>query len=58
MTGPRLHLIFDADDTLWEANILFERAINDFVEWIAHPTSDKASITAGVAPASFGSTSN
>jgi putative hydrolase of the HAD superfamily len=46
MTGPRLHLIFDADDTLWEANILFERAINDFVEWIAHPTSDKASIRA------------
>ena len=46
MTGPRQHLIFDADDTLWEANILFERAINDFVEWIAHPTSDKASIRA------------
>jgi len=46
VTGPRLHLIFDADDTLWEANILFDRAINDFIEWIAHPTSDKASIRA------------
>jgi putative hydrolase of the HAD superfamily len=46
MTGPRLHLIFDADDTLWEANILFERAIRDFIDWIAHPTSDKASIRA------------
>jgi putative hydrolase of the HAD superfamily len=46
MLGTRLHLIFDADDTLWEANILFERAINDFIEWIAHPTSDKASIRA------------
>jgi putative hydrolase of the HAD superfamily len=46
MTGPRLHLIFDADDTLWEANILFERAIGDFVEWIAHPTLDHPSIRA------------
>lgn len=42
----RLHLIFDADDTLWEANILFERAIRDFIDWIAHPTSDRASIRA------------
>jgi putative hydrolase of the HAD superfamily len=42
----RLHLIFDADDTLWEANILFERAINDFVGWIAHPTREPASIRA------------
>jgi putative hydrolase of the HAD superfamily len=46
MPETRLHLIFDADDTLWEANILFERAINDFIEWIAHPTSDKTSIRA------------
>ncbi len=33
----RLHLIFDADDTLWENNVLFDRAIVDFVAWIAHP---------------------
>jgi putative hydrolase of the HAD superfamily len=46
MAAARLHLIFDADDTLWEANILFERAIRDFIDWIAHPTSDKASIRA------------
>jgi putative hydrolase of the HAD superfamily len=46
VTTPRLHLIFDADDTLWEANILFERAINDFIEWIAHPSSDKTAIRA------------
>ena len=45
--GPeRLHLIFDADDTLWEANILFERAIDDFITWIAHPTLDPVSIRA------------
>jgi putative hydrolase of the HAD superfamily len=34
----RQHLIFDADDTLWENNVLFERTIDDFIEWMAHPT--------------------
>lgn len=29
-------LIFDADDTLWENNIYFERAFDDFVEFMAH----------------------
>jgi len=29
-------LIFDADDTLWENNIYFERAFDDFVEFLAH----------------------
>jgi putative hydrolase of the HAD superfamily len=37
-------LIFDADDTLWENNILFERVIDDFLEWLAHPTLDKTEI--------------
>lgn len=31
-------LIFDADDTLWELNHLFERVIDDYLEWLAHPT--------------------
>ena len=31
-------LLFDADDTLWENNVLFERAIAQFVEMVAHPT--------------------
>jgi putative hydrolase of the HAD superfamily len=43
-TSERRHLIFDADDTLWECNILFDRAIADFVEWIAHPTLDHDAI--------------
>jgi putative hydrolase of the HAD superfamily len=30
-------LIFDADDTLWEFNHLFERVIDDYLEWLAHP---------------------
>jgi putative hydrolase of the HAD superfamily len=44
--GTRLHLIFDADDTLWENNVLFDRAIADFIEWVAHPTLDADAITA------------
>lgn len=37
-------LIFDADDTLWENNVLFERVIDDFMDWLAHPTLDRATI--------------
>ena len=32
------HLIIDADDTLWENNIYFERAFDEFVEFLAHST--------------------
>lgn len=39
-------LIFDADDTLWENNILFERVIDDFMRWVAHPTLDDTAIRA------------
>jgi putative hydrolase of the HAD superfamily len=31
-------LIVDADDTLWENNIYFERAFDEFVEFLAHST--------------------
>jgi putative hydrolase of the HAD superfamily len=30
------HLIFDADDTLWENNIYFERAFDEFVDFLDH----------------------
>ena len=30
------NLIIDADDTLWENNIYFERAFDQFVEFLAH----------------------
>lgn len=36
----RQTLIFDADDTLWENNVYFKRVIDDFVNWVAHPTLD------------------
>jgi putative hydrolase of the HAD superfamily len=42
----RLTLVFDADDTLWENNVLFERAFGAFRAWLAHPTLDEAGIRA------------
>ncbi len=32
----RQNLIVDADDTLWENNIYFERAFDDFCDFLAH----------------------
>ena len=32
----RQHLLIDADDTLWENNIYFERAIHAFLEFLNH----------------------
>jgi putative hydrolase of the HAD superfamily len=37
-------LIFDADDTLWENNVLFERVIDDYLDWLRHPTLDKTQL--------------
>jgi len=39
-------LIFDADDTLWENNVVFERVIEDYLDWVAHPTVDRAQVRA------------
>ena len=33
-----MNLIFDADDTLWENNIYFERAFDEFVDFLDHST--------------------
>ncbi|HKV04421.1 MAG TPA: HAD family hydrolase [Candidatus Acidoferrales bacterium] len=33
---PRHTLLIDADDTLWENNIFFERAIDDFITRLEH----------------------
>jgi putative hydrolase of the HAD superfamily len=32
----RQNLIFDADDTLWENNIYFEKAFDEFVDFLGH----------------------
>ncbi|MGI4756827.1 MAG: HAD family hydrolase [Janthinobacterium lividum] len=37
-------LMIDADDTLWENNIYFERAIDRFIEVVAHPTFSPAEV--------------
>ena len=42
----REHLIVDADDTLWENNIYFERAFDEFVEFLGHSSLTAAEIRA------------
>ena len=37
-------LVFDADDTLWENNIYFERAFEDFCGYLDHSTLSPAEI--------------
>jgi putative hydrolase of the HAD superfamily len=37
-------LIFDADDTLWENNIYFEHAFDDFVEFLGHSALTPAQV--------------
>jgi putative hydrolase of the HAD superfamily len=45
VTG-RQTLVFDADDTLWENNVLFERVIDAYLDWLAHPSLDRAATRA------------
>jgi putative hydrolase of the HAD superfamily len=41
-------LIFDADDTLWEFNHLFERVIDDYLDWLAQPSQSGEDIRAAL----------
>jgi putative hydrolase of the HAD superfamily len=36
--SQRQNLLVDADDTLWENNIYFERAFDDFCDYLSHST--------------------
>ena len=36
--GRIVNLLIDADDTLWENNIYFERAFDEFVDFLGHST--------------------
>jgi putative hydrolase of the HAD superfamily len=38
------HLIVDADDTLWENNIYFERAFEQFTDFLAHSSMSAAEV--------------
>ncbi len=40
----RLSLLIDADDTLWENNIYFERAFNDFCDFLNHSALTPAQV--------------
>ncbi len=42
--AERQHLIFDADDTLWENNVYFEQAFDEFVEFLAHSALTPAEV--------------
>ncbi len=42
----RQHLIFDADDTLWENNIYFEAAFDQFCEYLGHSSMSPEEIRA------------
>ena len=42
--GHRQSLIFDADDTLWENNIYFEHAFEQFCSYLAHSSMSPAHI--------------
>ena len=50
----RQHLIFDADDTLWENNIYFEEAFDRFCEYLDHseltPPAIRPSMRSGMPP--------
>jgi putative hydrolase of the HAD superfamily len=42
----RLELWIDADDTLWENNIFFERAFTSFVDYLKHSTHSPGEVRA------------
>ncbi len=43
---PRYHLIFDADDTLWENNIYFEAAFDEFCAYLNHSSMPSTEVRA------------
>lgn len=40
------HILIDADDTLWENNIYFERATEDFVDFLDHSSLSRDEVKA------------
>ena len=39
--SARQHLLIDADDTLWENNIYFEDAFDEFVNFLGHSSMSR-----------------
>ena len=46
--GVRLNLLFDADDTLWDSNIHFLEAFDEFVEAVAGAGVEREAVAAAV----------
>lgn len=46
LSQTRQILIFDGDDTLWENNVYFERAIDDFIAYLNHTTMTPSEVRA------------
>src|SRR5258708_10459314 len=44
--SARQHLLIDADDTLWENNIYFEDAFDEFVNFLGHSSMSAAEVRA------------
>ncbi len=44
----RQNLIFDGDDTLWENEIFYERAIESFIDELAHSRMSRAEVRAAL----------
>lgn len=44
----RQYLIIDADDTLWENNIYFEKAFDEFYDFLSHATMSPAEVRAAL----------
>jgi putative hydrolase of the HAD superfamily len=42
----RQTLVFDADDTLWENEVLFQRVVDAYLDWVAHPTLEHDAVRA------------
>jgi len=44
----RVHLIIDGDDTLWENNVYFERAIEEFIDFLDHSSMSRRQVRAAL----------
>jgi len=45
-SNARQHLLIDADDTLWENNVYFEEAFDEFVDYLDHSSMSAAEVRA------------
>ena len=44
----RQFLLIDGDDTLWENNVYFEQAIEDFIDFLGHATMSREQVRAAL----------